>query len=144
MTIRTNEVIADFPAVAYARAVMSDTQVVYGEPTRKAVKVQHGDKFALTFTSRSHGVQHHGFQFGSVAAYAMEYHECPIASYNDAKSKSQPTHYAFGRGSTITNRNEEKRIEAALSWDDTILFEGRYFTLKEAGNQNVELVEINS
>lgn len=144
MTILINEtdLVADFPAVAYPRAVSSITYAGKDNASRKAIKVQHGDVFGLPFESRSHGVQHHEFTFGSAVGYALQYHECPIESFNHAVKNNHPTHWANSNAVTLSSRKSDKRTVAALTWYDVILFEGRYFKLEETGNQNVGLVEI--
>jgi hypothetical protein len=83
------------------------------------------------------------FIFNSCASYALEYNDCPIASYNRAVNLGHATHWANATAACISS-DGPKYVdpEITLNIGDVVYFEGRHFEIEPANNNNVHLKEV--
>lgn len=90
------------------------------------------------------------FEFGSIVSNAMENGECPIEALawtEHAKVKwpnnghvchwLSPTLVCLSAAPSV-----QKAVRAVIKFEEVVQFEGRYFRLEKANNDNVELVDV--
>ena len=90
------------------------------------------------------------FEFGSVVSSAMEDGECPIealAWLEHAKVKwPYNGHVSHWLSPTLVCLSilpsAQKAVKAVVKFEEVVQFEGRYFRLEKANNDNVELVDV--
>ena len=116
------------------------------EPTRRYYT--DGDIFALPYeadparrTARNADLFRF-FTLGSVAAYAMEYGECPEAALADARERGHKLWWANQNATCISSPPPPQRTHPLHQWGDVIQFHGRRFRIDPAPNGNAKLVEL--
>jgi hypothetical protein len=90
------------------------------------------------------------YEFNSIVSYAMEKGECPIdalAWVEHAKIKwPYAGHVSHWLAPSLLCLSlvpaEQKPVRGVVDFGETIQFEGRYFRLEKANNDNVELVDV--
>lgn len=109
-------------------------------------KFKHGDKIALPIESRSHGVLWHFFTLGTVAGYAIQNGEDPVEAIEDCKRRmvedrhaGHKLYWANANAVCIHNGPKTKDEVPGFNWGDTIILQGRTFTLEKAPNNNCAL-----
>lgn len=109
-------------------------------------KFRHGEKIALPFNSRNHGVLWHFFTLGTVEGYAIENGECPheaLQRHEEMKAKFNDGRRRYWAGAncvTIHNGPHIKTDVPGFSWGDTIILQGKAFVIEHAPNDNIELI----
>lgn len=127
--------IADFPAYRIYKAY-------------DGRKFKHGDKIAIPFNSRHHGVLYHFFTLGTVDGYAIQNGECPVEAlarheaskvkFNDGRKR-----YWANADSVCLHNGPVTKIDVpGFNIGDTIILQGRTFTIAKAPNDNIDLVEV--
>jgi hypothetical protein len=89
------------------------------------------------------------FEFNSIVSYSIEKGECPIdalAWLEHAKAKwPHAGHVSHWLAPSLVCLSlaprEQKAVRGVVEFDEMVQFEGRYFYLKKANNDNVELVD---
>lgn len=130
-----SKTIADFPAYRIYQAY-------------EGRKFKHGDKIALPFETRSHGTLWHFFRLGTVAGYAIERGEDPIAEidrvqiHNAANKYDQHKLYWANACAVVLHNGPVTKEEVpGFNFGDTIILQGKVFKLEPDHNDNVKLVE---
>lgn len=80
------------------------------------------------------------FKPGSAVSYALQYNECPIASYQDCIARGHETHWIIACASVITShaRPQETLIEVEIGM--RVRFEGLIATIEKDGHSNLKFV----
>jgi len=130
-----NETIADFPAYRIYKPY-------------DGRKFKHGDVIALPFESRSHGTLYHFFTLGTIAGYAIQNGEDPIEAIDRCKRQmvedkyaGHKLYWANANAVCIHNGPVVKKEVPGFNFGDTIILQGKVFTLQPDHNNNVKLVE---
>jgi hypothetical protein len=128
---KQTEILADYPAYS-----------IYKPATnfRGDVFVTQNEYIRLPFNSRTHGIQWHEFKVSSVAGYAIENNDDPIAAHEKAVKSGHATHFLIGCGVTISNRDEGKRHYYGHQFGDVVYFAGKRFRIEPDHNQNAKFV----
>lgn len=83
------------------------------------------------------------YKISSVAAYALEYNECPIKAVERAKSFGHPLHYIFALATCVSSSPAPRETIIAVKLGTLVYFQGRYFTIIPANNDNLALKVID-
>jgi len=112
------------------------------ETVMEVVELWANDKLALEYESRNHGTLTRTYTINSVVSYALQYNECPIAAVERAKGFGHELVFIFGNGACIHNgpRSTAKHIYVEIGM--TVKFQGHYYTIEKAPNDNLKLKEI--
>lgn len=135
---RPGEVIADYPAFSIHKP--AGKTALFGDVRLPVFAA--GETVGLPFKSARYGVLYHWFKFGSVASYSLQYHECPIKSYELAQLRGHKLHWLTTLPTSLTSDRRAKEERIAMKFGDRVIFEGRVFEIQVAPNQNAELREI--
>ena len=89
------------------------------------------------------------FEFNSLVSYAIGKGECPIDALSwlaHARAKhpdsGHVSHWLSPSLSCLSLApREQKAVRGVVEFDEMVQFEGRYFYLKKANNDNVELAD---
>lgn len=79
------------------------------------------------------------YTFGSVAASALGYNECPFAARNKSDSLGHDSHFAFQNAVVLSNPPTILPNVTECQFRDMIYFEGHIFELAASANGNVHL-----
>jgi hypothetical protein len=135
MTTMTATTIADFPAYRIYKAY-------------DGRKFKHGDKIAIPFETRHHGVLYSFFTLGTVEGYAIQNGECPHAALARhekfaAELRDGRKRYWANADSVCLHNGPVTKIEVpGFNFGDVIILQGHSFTLTKAPNNNVSLVPV--
>lgn len=124
---KKHEVIKETPA----RLIVRREAHSYGNAP-KAINVSAGE---IMVDERMLG----GWQFGSAVSYALQNNRDPIAAYENCAG---PTHWLNGTASVLSSQPSEKELRILITEDDLICFEGSYFKVLPAPNDNKRLVNV--
>lgn len=80
------------------------------------------------------------FSVGSVISYAFRNGNDPIALYKRAVEHGHPIHYIFGLGVCLTSGKQLKDRFIHIELGQRVKFEGIYFTIEKAPNDNLKFV----
>jgi hypothetical protein len=110
-------------------------------------KFKHGDVIAVPYDSKSHGTLYRFCTLGTVEGYAIANGECPHealarheefkASFNDGRKR----YWANQNSVCIHNGPVVKKEVPGFEIGQSIILQGKTFTIKAAPNGNIELVE---
>jgi len=124
------EIIHDFPGYDVVEAPMVGR--------RGCRELKAGDRIALADDPMRH------YQMGSVASYALERNDCPIAAIERAKANRHELHFAFALATCISNPPPPKGRYIGVRFDEDYYFEGRLFRFVPAPNRNLKMVEVTA
>jgi len=108
-----------------------------------AVEVKHGEKLTVAMPNYRGVMQDHEFQFGTVISYALANGEDPYFWIERERRNGGPLHFAFNVGVTIAAHAQELPEKRRARLGGLVKLEGVLFRLKEAPNQNLELVRVD-
>ena len=108
-----------------------------------ATKVKHGDHLVIALPRFRGGEQDNEFQVGTVASYALECGDDPIAAIDRERRIGGPLHFAFNIGVTISAHHTEPIPTTRVALGDLIRLEGRTFRVTPAANHQISLVPVN-
>lgn len=78
---------------------------------------------------------------GSAASYAIANDECPVAGYARAKNKGHKTHWLNTNATVLSANPGPKTTHKEIIVGQIVVFEGRYFKVERAPNDNWTLTE---
>ncbi len=120
--------------------------------TKKIIEVKANDTIDVKgFYKRSASGLQKTFYFYSVVSYALDYNECPIEAYErclqnqiDFPYNGHTTHWASPKTVMLSSTPIERKKPVAVDveFGDCVKFEGRWFQLGEANNDNLSLTEV--
>jgi hypothetical protein len=127
--------IADFPAYR-----------IYKPYTGR--KFRHGEKIAIPFETRNHGVLWHFYTLGTVAGYAVQNGECPIKRVTEVEARNAAArpydqhrlYWANADSVCIHNGPVTKREVPGFNIGDELILQGHRFRIDRAPNDNIDLV----
>lgn len=82
------------------------------------------------------------YTFGSCVSYALANNNDPIKAYQRAIDNGHDTHWINADCTTLTAHETAKERKLVVEIGQTVLFEGRLFTIERAANQNLRLAAI--
>lgn len=135
MKKRQTHPVADYPAYDIVR-IETITGPFSADLQEPHYVLEDGDELALDSGSVKHG---HHYQIGSVVSSALERGDDPLEAVERATNNGHKLHFIFGLGSSITSQKRDKKTYIEVSYGDIVRFEGRYFTIDKAPNQNLRL-----
>lgn len=127
--------VADYPAYQIVR-IEKITGPFSADLQTPHYILKDGDELALDSGSVKHG---HHYQIGSVISSALERGDDPFEAIERATKNGHELHFIFGLGSSITSQTRDRKTYIEVSHGDIVRFEGKYFTIEKAPNQNLHL-----
>lgn len=113
-------------------------------------KFRHGEKIAIPFQSRNHGTLYHFFTLGTVAGYAVERGDDPIAEVERCKRqmiedphRGHKLYWVSANAVCISNQVTPKEDVPGFNYGDEIILEGHRFQLAKAPNDNCSLIPLD-
>lgn len=123
---KKDTIIKQFPAVA----------IVKREPDYNgAINVTYDEQFTT-------GNMVGAWYFGSVASYSLENNKCPYKAAEHAKKNGHKLYWISSCATCISDSPQQLPNRILLTEDDVIRFEGHYFKIKPAANNNYSLVPV--
>lgn len=99
--------------------------------TLKVTKLVAGEKLVLD------GLR--TYTIGSVVSYAMENDHDPIEALDRARKNGHELVFIYGNGASITAHRREPTPHVIVEVGMQVKFEGCYYTIEKAPNQNLRL-----
>lgn len=78
----------------------------------------------------------------SVISYALDGDRCPITAAYEAHARGHDLHYIFPTGASITAHKRDPETLIQVTNGMKIKFEGRFFVIERARNNNLKLVPV--
>lgn len=108
------------------------------------MEVKAGEGFALMYKSRNHGELFHEYKAGSVISYALKNGDDPIAALKRCEARGEALHYMIPCGASVVAWERPRFKLIKIEIGQIIRFEGRFFEVCKARNDNIELKPVES
>ena len=109
-----------------------------------SLHLREGDKLAVDFPSQRYGSITRTFTLGSVPHCAMEDGMDPVEAIERAKKHGHDMHWINANGAMIHNGPRSEVFHIRLAMGQRVDFWGRVWTIEQAPNNNLKLVEVQS
>lgn len=83
------------------------------------------------------------YKAGSVVSHALKNNACPIAAVERAVSRGDELHYIFALATVLSFEPTEKKTVVAVTPGMMVRFEGHFFTIKTAPNDNLRFATVS-
>lgn len=93
------------------------------------VALSAGDRVAVAYESKNHGLLWHLCKINSVVSYSIKCGECPIRALEQARKTGEPLWWMLRLPTTVDGLGRPKVTYTGLREGQVILFEGRRFIL---------------
>ena len=131
---RNVELVQEFPGAEY---------YVVGKRVDQFTGIEHTELFArdqLVVTNAGRWYEYKHFEINSVISCALEDGDDPIHDLQRAQLNNHPIHWISALCSVLASSYpdwKEKYIQVEIG--QVVKFEGKYFTIEKANNQNLHL-----
>lgn len=99
------------------------------------IVLKHGDELCELGSKRCYSI-------GSVVGYYIENGDCPIKGLERAKEHGHDLHYIYAHGVALTAHKQARKEYIGVEIGQCVRFEGRYFQIGKAPNDNLSLTEV--
>lgn len=131
MTFRQTYPITSYPAYNIIRVVKAAARF---NKDLMFTALEAGDQLALDSGRVKHG---HHYQIGSVISSSLKDDRDPLEAVERAIKNGHEMHFIFGLGTTLTSHMQNKKTYIEINLGDIVRFEGKYFTIEKAPNNNL-------
>jgi len=131
--MRTTTTIASYPAydiVAREPSVHGAVAIEADEPLAIFFDKGYEGRYALAYPS-------------SVVSYALRSGADPIEWLHRAEERGEELHWINREATVLTSQKQERKTFTGLYVGQWVKFEGRYFCIQRAPNDNFKLVSID-
>lgn len=135
--------VAAFPAYNVYKREARDVRVFRdgaSQLVEGVTEIDVNDRLCFARQTRNHGMVYGEFYAGSVVSYALENGECPLEAAERAKERGHDLHWINGSGASLVSHQRAVWDMIELTEGMLVRFEGRFFTIGKAPNDNLRLI----
>ena len=136
MSIFTKQSIVDV-CPAY-NTVERESFTQFNIETRNTTEVTNLVAGETLVTQNGHGI----FKINSVSSCALESNRCLFEAHSRAVSLGHKCYWINAMPTCLSDADQERVTHIRINFNDIYKFQGKYFKIAEASNNNLTLVEV--